>query len=356
MDGTVAANGCDYDGDILFSTNNRVLLDSHITLPAINCLQQTCDKVEVTDADLKKYNLDGMGNAVGTITNRVTSMMEVQSRFAPGTREYDELQYRITCGQHYQQNELDKLKGIVAKPMPASWYNIKACGDDEFLQSICADQKPYFMTYIYEEKRKELLNYEKKHQRACQREYSCSIEELEQQDTLTEEQEKFLFWYHRRYPVGDGPCAMNKICHHIEEQFNGYVPDIKRRYDFDYEKIKVKRRCTQEHRAALETLCEEFKEFLKAFAEKNKRLDHASEGIQTWRTKVYKYYQSTAAEICPNDNERLNIMLDMCYGHGNSMQFFWCVAGELMVKRLEEMRDENVNNESSEDVGTVDGE
>lgn len=48
-----------------------------------------------------------MGNKVGVITNRVTSMMEVQSKFEKGTPEYEELAYRITCGQTYQQNEID---------------------------------------------------------------------------------------------------------------------------------------------------------------------------------------------------------------------------------------------------------
>ena len=53
-----------------------------------------------------------MGNQVGTITNYVTSMMEVQSHFEKDSPEYKELEYRIECGQLYQQNELDKIKGI----------------------------------------------------------------------------------------------------------------------------------------------------------------------------------------------------------------------------------------------------
>lgn len=103
----MAENGCDWDGDILYSTNNDVLRRKFVKLPAIECVQRNTEKVIVTEKDIKKTNKDGMGNQVGTITNRVTAMMEVQSHFPKGSKEYSELEYRIECGQLYQQNELD---------------------------------------------------------------------------------------------------------------------------------------------------------------------------------------------------------------------------------------------------------
>ena len=65
-----------------------------------------------------------MGNQVGTITNYVTSMMEVLAKFPKDSEEYKTLEYRIECGQLFQQAELDKIKGILATPMPSDWYNI----------------------------------------------------------------------------------------------------------------------------------------------------------------------------------------------------------------------------------------
>ena len=47
-----------------------------------------------------------MGNQVGQITNRVTSMIEVLSRFKEGSNEYNDLLYRIECGQLHQQDEI----------------------------------------------------------------------------------------------------------------------------------------------------------------------------------------------------------------------------------------------------------
>lgn len=103
----MAENGCDWDSDILFSTNNSVLKRRYRYLPAIECVQRNTSKVVVTEKEVKKTNKNGMGNQVGTITNYVTSMMEVQSHFEKDSKEYKELEYRIECGQLYQQAELD---------------------------------------------------------------------------------------------------------------------------------------------------------------------------------------------------------------------------------------------------------
>lgn len=103
----MACNGADHDGDLVYSTNNPVLIRRYRELPAIECVQRNTAKVVVTENEVKKTNKNGMGNQVGIITNYVTSMMEVQSHFPKRTKEYEELEYRIDCGQLFQQAELD---------------------------------------------------------------------------------------------------------------------------------------------------------------------------------------------------------------------------------------------------------
>lgn len=338
-----ALNGADCDGDIVYSSNNKVLLRCHKKMPAINCLQQNCEKIEVTEKDILKSNLNGMGNAVGKITNRVTSMMEVQARFPKGSKEYKELEYRITCGQTFQQDELDKIKGIIAKPMPAYWYNMKACGDDTFLQSICADKKPYFMVYVYDEKRRELNRLLELNRDNCEINFGCTLEELEVKKNRTEEEEKFLFWYHRQLPVGYGNCAMNTICHYIEKQFEGHISKIKASSDFDYNRLKVKRRCTEKHRQELYELQVQYVQMLRAFANNSEKSGGLNDNGIEQRCIMKKRFKEMAQEICPNDDERLNIILDMCYGCKNNRLFLWDTIGDLIVKRLEEL--ENDDNE-----------
>ena len=46
------------------------------------------------------------GSEIGAITNRSTSMFDVLAKFEPGSREYEELMYRIICSIQYQQNSI----------------------------------------------------------------------------------------------------------------------------------------------------------------------------------------------------------------------------------------------------------
>ena len=70
------------------------------------CEQKSTSKEIVTESKLRKANKNGFGNDVGTITNRVTAMFDVLAQFEKETPEYEELMYRIYCGQAYQQESL----------------------------------------------------------------------------------------------------------------------------------------------------------------------------------------------------------------------------------------------------------
>ena len=108
----MAENGCDFDGDTVYSTNNRVLLNKYIHLPAIRCLQKTAEKSIITRSRVLASDKRGLGNQVGTITNRATSMIDIQSSSSTDSEEYKTLDYRILTCQNFQQNELDSIKEI----------------------------------------------------------------------------------------------------------------------------------------------------------------------------------------------------------------------------------------------------
>ena len=336
----MAENGCDWDGDILFSTDNPVLLRRFVDLPAIECVQSNAQKVIVTEKEIKKTNKNGMGNQVGTITNYVTSMMEVKSNFDKDSDEYKELEYRIECGQLFQQAELDKLKGILATPMPSSWYNIQACEDNRRLQSLCAYRKPYFMIYVYDDTKRKYKKYVKEANIKCKATYNCSIDDLSRNyEKLSDDQKDFLFWYEYKMPVGTGECSMNKICKYVESKLDGYKSQLRRNSTFDYNKLKVKRRCTEEHRQALRELETEYKECIKEYKTKK---HYDKEECNVNRKYLCEKFKNVAIEICPNDDERMNIILDITYGYKGNRQFCWDCIGELIIKRLEDLEDENV--------------
>ena len=101
-----ALNGMDFDGDLCMLTNNRVLVDNLIELPALMCVQRRAAKKLVTEEDAIAANIASFGDDIGKTTNWITSMFEVQSHFEKDSKEYETLAYRINCGELFQQNAM----------------------------------------------------------------------------------------------------------------------------------------------------------------------------------------------------------------------------------------------------------
>jgi len=345
----MAENGCDFDSDLLFSTDNNVLNKNHKKLPAIQCCQRNTEKVVVTEKDILITNKNGMGNKVGSITNRVTAMMEVLSHFEPGTDEYKELEYRIACGQLYQQNELDKIKGIVARPMPSYWYNFRGCNGDVYQQSLCVEKKPYFMIYVYDDYKRDYKKYMDISNIKCLSLFGSSLDELINKEEKTDEEKSFIYWFEKKMQFGLGNCSMNRICWYVESEFANYKSQLKHNNLFDYNTLKVKRRCTEEHRQKLLELSQEYIAYVAAYKKKknnytndnDNNINETKDDIVSKREQMKQYYYNAAKEICPDDSERLNIILDMCYGYKNNKQFCWDCIGDLILKRLEELESDN---------------
>ena len=321
-----AENGCDYDGDLIFTTNNAVLIRKHRMLPAILCKQKNTEKIIPTEADILATNINAMGNQVGSITNRVTSMMDKQAGFTPGSKEYLEIQKRIECGQLYQQNEIDKIKGIVAKPMPDYWYTPASCNGDDYQYSICTSKKPYFMMYVYESIRAEYKKYLKNADEECRIVYGKPVEEVLAEGKETE----FINKFYHYSPLSNGHCTMNRICHYVEGIFSEYKQkqDTKSHFDNSFLKYGVIVDTDTKNRLIdlAKSYCQEYSAFRKKGF--NTRNNYHSEAM--W---LKKKYRDLGEKICPDEKKRLDIVLDL----GFENKFVWNCVGKLIIQRIREV-------------------
>lgn len=101
-----AMNGADKDGDTNMDTDNPIIVRNTLNSPTIVCVQRKAEKKVVEEEDIIQANKLAFNDDIGIVTNHVTSMIEVQAGFEPGTEEYKTLDYRIMCGQLYQQNTI----------------------------------------------------------------------------------------------------------------------------------------------------------------------------------------------------------------------------------------------------------
>ena len=332
----MALSGADFDGDSVFSTNNNVLLRRYRDLPAINCVQHKAEKKIITEENVVQSNFNGFGNSVGSITNRATAMFSVQQRFDKHSKEYKELEYRILCTQLYQQNELDKLKGIVATPMPKYWYEIRACKDNEYQENICCHKKPYFMIYRYDKEMKDYKTFIKNYTTQCYRRFGLDIDKMLKMpiEDLTNEQKEMIKWYNIFNPVEMSACTINKICYYIEDVIKNYKSSLKER-TIDYEQFKVKRRCTQKHRDELFALMQVY---IKALKTHESDTEENADKIIPRVDFITEYFQRRAEEICPNADERRNIILDLCYGDNHiqsNKEFCWMIVADIILAERE---------------------
>ena len=106
---THATNGADKDGDMYLLTDNKVLVENTLNLPALMCAQRKAPKKKIEEADLILANKNSFGDEIGKTTNRITTMFDIQAQYEPDSKEYQVLEYRIQCGQLFQQNAIRYL-------------------------------------------------------------------------------------------------------------------------------------------------------------------------------------------------------------------------------------------------------
>ena len=337
-----ALNGMDKDGDLVMLSDNSVLVRKLQQLPALMCAQRKAAKRVSTEDDFIRSNIESFGNDIGQTTNWITSMFEVRSHFQTGSKEYETLSYRIRCGQLYQQNAIDKAKGIICKPMPKSWHDRHTVNkiDDEdmksFYRAIVADKKPYFMRYIYPALMKQYNTYIKNTNRNALREFQMTVEEMGTLPycELSERQRDFLKYYEYRMPVGTGDCVMNKICRRFEQEFDGHVGRHNKATDFDYTIMKNDAEYISSQFYSIKKLYEEYNRraqnyMVFADCERMDKWDSASELIA-----MNEDFRKECSEICPNQDELCNIILDICYTRSSTKKFAWGMCADVIIHNL----------------------
>ena len=335
-----ALNGCDFDGDLVMLTDNKVLVNKLQPLPALMCAQRRATKRVPTEEDFIRSNIESFGNDIGQTTNWITSMFEVRANFEKGSEEYDILSYRIRCGQLYQQNAIDKAKGIVCKPMPRLWYDRHAAnkseGDAKFQRSIVADKKPYFMRYIYPMLSKQYNTYIKNTDKNALREFQMTVAELKAipENDLTERQAEFLKYYKYRMPVGMNACVMNKICWRFEDEFDGHIGKHNSAIKFDYSIMRSEEEYTTKQYNSIKRLYEDYNKRLVNYAifADYERIDDCDSFATL--SVMNDEFRKECYKICPNASMLCNIILDICYTRSSTKRFAWNMCGSEIIHNL----------------------
>lgn len=339
-------NGADFDGDSVFTTDNKVIIDGIDPQPAIFCVQKAAKKKLCNESDFIKADKLSFGNEIGSITNRITAMFDVLAKFEEESLEYKTVMYRIMTGQNYQQNSIDKSKGIVSKTLPKEWYSAsknKIKEDDsldeikekEFNLSILADKKPYFFIYNYPHLRKELKEVERGYNEQSIFEFGLTMDQMLDVESPTRRQQEIIDNYKRDYPVYQSSSVMNRICWKLEEDLDLILSRRFKVEEFDYNIMKSDYKVKKEHKDSILKLYKEYHD--EVIYEKKIKCDkvNRSDSDKTLTSQKYIYYFKEQAEsICPNQFELCNIMIELVEENKISNQFMWSICEDTIIKNL----------------------
>lgn len=349
-----ATNGSDKDGDMFFTTDNKIIVEHTLNSTTIECMQRKAEKIIPTEKDMVQANKLAFGDEIGTTTNRITAMIERQSAFDKNSEEYKILDYRIKCGQHFQQNSIDKAKGIIAKPMPKYWYDKTACNklpsetdEQKHFKELClrivAENKPYFMKYVYPDLMAKYNKYLKDTNSKCIREFKMSMIDLIKKQNKTIPEKNFIDYYNKLMPVGDNPCIINRISWLFEETFKSYMSEFSKTREFDYSILKSGVEYSKNDYQKIAKIKSEYDDSVKYYQQlaNKQRLD--KDEVTVNRNMMLLKFKSKCEEICPNEKELCDIIVDLCYSSSKSKQFAWDICGEVIIDNLLDKNEHMIN-------------
>lgn len=336
-------NGADYDSDTVFSTNNEVLLNAFEYKDTLMCIQSKMPKKVPTEDDFIISDINGFGDSIGSVTNRGTNMISLREKFDKNSEEYARLQYRIRTMMNYQQNAIDRIKGVVAQPIPKEWLESRLSkpkdGDDEVIlkkkevdYNIAAEIKPWFFIYRYSQLKAELDKYMKSVKSNCKIRFGKTLDDLYASDDKTEEEEAFIYNYEKYMPISRAPGTMNRICWRIEDEFKttDVLPDV----EFDRSILKSDAEYSQEEFDAVKSVYDEYNKNMQIFLKGIRKNDSDKTERDIVISQLKNEFSNICYSICPNSRVLTNIVVDICYTSNKNKSFAWDVCGNEIFKNV----------------------
>ena len=336
-------NGADYDSDTVFSTNNKVLLNTFEYKDTLMCIQSKMPKKVPTDEDFIESDINGFGDSIGSVTNRGTNMISLREKFDKDSEEYNRLQYRIRTMMNYQQNAIDRIKGVVAQPIPKEWLQSRFSkpkdGDDEDTlrkkeidYNIAAEIKPWFFIYRYSQLKSELDKYMKSVKSNCKIRFGKTLDDLYASDNRTEEEEAFIYNYEKYMPISRAPGTMNRICWRIEDEFK--TTDVLPNVEFDSSILKNDAEYSQEEFGAVKELYDEYGKSLLLISKGRTKNETNIEDVEISVAQLKECFMNLCFSICPSKKTLTNIVIDVCYTSNKNKSFAWDMCGDEIFKNV----------------------
>lgn len=348
---TIRCSDCDFDGDIMFSTNNNVFIKCKRTDDMPVCYEkQQVETRKITVSNQIKTDCKGLDTKVGLITNYSTSMYALLSNFENKEDAYNELYKRILITRKLQGEEIDKIKGTAPPKIPSNWHKKQMIESNDtqevkaqkyFNNSLLANKKPYFFIWIYTSLRNEYMQYCKSFDSIALKKVGIGIKELLYKENKSKQELELYYQYQKYNPVIESNCSMNILCKEFEKLENNIKYSLKnetilgefadRNIDFDNKEQVLKK---------VFNLVKEYKSHKKL-----KYLDNIFEEEETTlfnqiyykqREYIKATYQRELYKMFSNTRDLFDVLCMMCEKYNMNYEIIWDIMQDDIVDIIPE--------------------
>lgn len=356
---TIIHSDSDYDGDIVFTTDNPIIIKNIIPSP----LPISYEKVGVpyqkfTQSQLIKADLRGFNAKIGSITNNSSCMFAMLPMFKGDKERENIIKERIRILRKLIGNSIDAAKGVEYIPFPTEWKKeeviLETDTEEEKIRkrrknSMRIKKKPYFMIYIYDKLKKQYMQYRKNNDFVCQLQFGCKLQELIEKKDKSDAEIKFLSRYNYFSPVLNTGCVMNMLCKHVEELDFSLKFD-KTNKNFDHLIYLSGEPFNNTIYAQVETI---LKSLSRNYSEVANRLREDGDEARKYGSSLganckmaldflFKECFRQLMEIVNNRGFMANYVIDIAYKKKSATllkTFAWTMFGKDIIKKLSQNRD-----------------
>lgn len=199
------------------------------------------------------------------------------------------------------------------------------------------------MKYVYPDLMTRWNKYVRDTNSKCIREFKMTILELLNKQNKTIREKEFLSYYEQLKPIGDNPCIINRISWLFEDKFSNFILDNSNNASFDYSILKSGVEYSKNDFLKIKKIKLEYDDDVMYYQQlaNKQRLD--KDEVSVNRTMMIMKYKAKCEEVCSNDKELCDIILDICYTTNKSKQFAWDICGETIISNLLEKNNHIIN-------------
>ena len=332
----------DFDGDIICTINNPIIIKGKIDALPIMYESNKSKKEKVDSRDDKKQvesQLLGYNSKVGFATNISSSMYTMLEEFPLGSPERNAILNRLKIGRVIQGEIIDSVKGLHTPPFREHWTKFKHITEDmteeekakwNFNNRILCEIRPAYFRFLYSHYMTKWNKEVKRYNIYSHLMFKKSFEDVCVSPHRTNEENRMIENYKWNSFFLDNNSVVNKISRYMRTTLalvGKY--SVKESKGFDYSTLMGEFTIDQEMVNKMSLYLQQYKTYKRGMWHD---LENAFENLDLFVEYLRKKCSET---ISSNDSELATYAVLCTYGKDTSaIDFAWKLFPEGIIQNI----------------------